>query len=319
MPTADRGRPSFASAFVFLALILGALGGVGCVSAAPKPAAPGFTVLSTTKEKGITQMEVTYPSDSLVVRGFLFLPKKSGRRPCVIFNHGGVSGVSADMKRRSRDLADEGYVVFAPAYRGEGESQGRIEVAGGEVNDVLAAADLLSRHPRVAADRMAVTGSSHGALISVLAAARAPDRFRCVVAACGVMDVVTWYQFLVESKGVQAVSDSLSLAIYGNGPADRPEAFRARQAVGVAGDIRIPMLMQYAKQDTIVPIGQAYLFTSAMTKAGRPAPELKTYEHLGHAFWFWNDPKAHTKEQLEEAEDSWEDFTEFLEHHLKKS
>jgi dipeptidyl aminopeptidase/acylaminoacyl peptidase len=316
MPFAERAKPRLADLFVVI--LASALGWIGCSNAASETnVAPGFTVLGSKKEKGITEMEVSYTSDSLTVRGFLYLPKKGGRRPAVIFNHGGVSGVSVDVKRRSRDLADEGYVVFAPTYRGEGGSQGRIEVAGGEVNDVLSAADLLSRNPRVAPDRMAIAGSSHGALISVLAAARAPDRFRCVVDACGVMDVVTWYQYLVDSKGVQAVSDSLSLAIYGNGPADRPDAFKVRQATRVAADIRIPMLMQYAKQDTIVPLGQAQLFLQAMTKAGNPAPQLLIYEQLGHAFWFWNDPKSHTRDQLEEADKSWDDFTDFLKHHLK--
>ena len=317
MPFAERAKPRLAE--LLLLLVLTTFGS-GCSNASSETnTAPGFTVLGTKKEKGITEMEVSYPSDSLTVRGFLYLPKKGGRRPTVIFNHGGVSGVSADMKRRSRDLADEGYVVFAPTYRGEGGSQGRIEVAAGEVNDVLTAADLLAKNPRVAPDRMAIAGSSHGALIAVLAAARAPNRFRCVVDACGVMDVVTWYQYLIDSKGMQAVSDSLSLAIYGNGPADRPDAFRIRQATRVAGDIRIPMLMQYAKQDTIVPLGQAQIMSQAMVQAGQPAPELRVYEQLGHAFWFWNDPKAHTKEELEEAETSWDDFTEFLEDHLKKS
>ena len=322
---AERARPQFAGrakprlADLFFLILFCAFGWVGCSNASPEANAPGFTVLGTKKEKGISELEVSYPSDSLTVRGFLYLPKKGGHRPTVIFNHGGVSGVSADVKRRARDLADEGYVVFAPTYRGEGGSQGRIEVAGGEVNDVLAAAELLARNPHVDASRMAIAGSSHGALISVLAASRAPDRFRCVVDACGVMDVITWYEFLVQSKGVQAVSDSLSLAIYGNGPADRPDAFRIRQATRVAGDIRIPMLMQYAKQDTIVPLGQAQIMNQAMIQAGHPAPELRIYEQLGHAFWFWNDPKSHTKEQLEEAEKSWKDFTEFLEHHLKKS
>ena len=316
MPFAERAKPRLAD--LFAVIVVCALGWVGCSNAASETnVAPGFTVLGSKKEKGITEMEVSYPSDSLTVRGFLYLPKKGGRRPAVIFNHGGVSGVSVDVKRRSRDLADEGYVVFAPTYRGEGGSQGRIEVAGGEVNDVLTAADLLSRNPRVAPDRMAIAGSSHGALISVLAAARAPDRFRCVVDACGVMDVVTWYQYLVDSKGVQAVSDSLSLAIYGNGPADRPDAFKIRQATRVAADIRIPMLMQYAKQDTIVPLGQAQLFLKAMTEAGNSAPQLLVYEQLGHAFWFWNDPKSHTRDQLQEADKSWDDFTDFLKHHLK--
>ena len=316
MPDADPGPRRISRTLILALAVLGCAGPATTELQAGGSSGPWAEIISTSTHAGITQMEVAYPSDSLLVRGFLTLPKKSGRRPTVLFNHGGVSGVSADMKRRSIDLAKEGYVVFAPAYRGEGGSEGRIEVAAGEVDDVLAAADILSRHPRVRADRMAITGSSHGALISVLAAAREPERFRCVVAACGVMDVVSWYHWLVETKGVESVRDSLSLVVYGNGPEAEPEAFRTRQATRVAGEVKVPILLQYGEADKTVPVSQAHQFLAAATAAGRPAPALRTYPKLGHAFWFWNDTKSHTQDEIEEAEDSWDDFTDFLDEHL---
>jgi len=177
-------------------------------------------VLQSQETDSLIQSEVSYPSGELTVRGFLFVPPGEGAGPAVVFNHGGVSGVSEDMKRRSRDLARLGYVVLAPTYRGEGGSDGVVEVAAGEVDDVLAGAQILARHPRVDPRRIAIAGSSHGALISVLAVAREPKRFGCVAAACGVMDVVSWYHYLVENDF--DVSDSLSVAVYVSGPEYNP-------------------------------------------------------------------------------------------------
>jgi dipeptidyl aminopeptidase/acylaminoacyl peptidase len=305
---------------VILALACsGRSGGRSVVAAAEPGAAPGpggeFTVLGADTIDGIAQIEVSYPSDDLIVRGFLFLPPEPGPLPGIVFNHGGVSGVSEDVKERSRDLAGLGYAVMAPAYRGEGGSEGRVEVAAGEVNDVLAAARLLARHPRVDGWRLAVAGSSHGALISVLAAAREPRLFRCVVEACGVMDVVRWYRYLVEN-GFD-VSDSLSVAVYGRGPEDRPEAFRIRRAVLVAGRIVAPVLIQHGGRDRTVPPEQGRLLEEALLNAGHLHVERREYPELGHAFWFWTDLRYHTEEEVAQAKVAWRDFTQFLQGHLK--
>jgi dipeptidyl aminopeptidase/acylaminoacyl peptidase len=275
-----------------------------------------FVIIDSEVIDGVTQLDVSYPSDDLTVRGFLFLPAGSGRHPAVVFNHGGVSGVSGDMKRRSRNLAELGYVVLAPAYRGEGGSEGVVEVARGEVDDVLAGARVLAGHERVDPARMAVTGSSHGALISILAAAREPETFRCVVEACGVMDVVTWYAYLVENDF--DVSDSLSVAVYGHGPEDKPEAFRIRQAIGVADRIKIPVLIQQGAMDRTVPPEQARMFAETLEGLGHEDVSLKEYPLLGHAFWFWNDLRYHTEEEVAQAELAWDDFTEFLGRHLEE-
>lgn len=277
---------------------------------------PPYAVLSRAPVGGVLQMQVAYRSDGLLVRGFLFLPGGAERHPAVVFNHGGIHGVSDDVKRRARDLARDGYVVFAPAYRGEGGSEGRVEVAAGEVNDVLAAARILARHPAVDSTRIAVAGSSHGALIAVLAAAREPSRFRCLAESCGVMDIVTWYRYLVEN-GFD-VSDSLSVAVYGRGPEDKPRAFASRNALRMADRIRIPVLVQQGEADRIVPPEQARAFVAALRAAGRTEVTLHMYPLLGHAFWFWNDPQLHSPEELAQADSAWADFTGFLSRYLNR-
>lgn len=283
---------------------------------APRQESFGFKVFATRETDGIVEMDVSYPSGDLTVRGFLFFPEGSGRFPAVLFNHGGVSGVSGDMKRRSHDLARLGFVVLAPAYRGEGGSEGVVEVARGEVDDVLAGARLLAGHERVDPTRMAITGSSHGALISVLAVAREPEMFRCVVEACGVMDVVSWYEYLVENDF--DVCDSLSVAVYGHGPEDKPDAFRIRQAIRVADRVRIPVLIQQGAADRTVPPVQARLFAEALVELGHEEVTLLEYPLLGHAFWFWNDLRYHTEEEVAEADVAWNDFTRFLGRHLEE-
>ncbi|MDZ4804606.1 MAG: prolyl oligopeptidase family serine peptidase, partial [Candidatus Eisenbacteria bacterium] len=264
---------------------------------------------------GVSWQEIVYRSDGLRVRGFLFDAGQPGRRPAIVFNHGGVSGVSADMMRRSADMARAGYLVLTPTYRGEGGSEGRIEVAAGEVNDVLAAVAILRGHPRAEAAQVALVGSSHGALISVLAAAR-DGRIRAVAAACGVMDVHSWYRYLVDN-GFD-VSDSLSVAVYGRGPEDRPEAFRSRSAILVADRLNMPVLLQQGMKDRIVPPDQVWRLSAALERAGQNPPRVRTYPLLGHAFWFW-DRSHHSEAEVAETETSWNDLMTFLGEHMAMS
>ncbi len=272
------------------------------------------TVDATRTESGVSIQDITYMSGELRIKAILFDGGAAGPRPGIVFNHGGVSGISKDMVRRSIDLARAGYIVLTPAYRGEGGSDGVIEVAAGEVDDVLAAAELLRHHARVDRRRIALVGSSHGALISVLAAAR-DHRFQAVAAACGVMNADAWYRYLV-ANGFD-VSDSLSVAVYGRGPDDRPEAFRVRRADLVAGKLRSPLLFQQGEKDRIVPVDQVWRMKAALDRAGHRFYEVRTYPLLGHAFWFWDDLRYHTREEIDEADASWRDLTAFLDRHLE--
>ena len=100
--------------------------------------------------------------------------------PVVLFNHGGISGFNENSKQRCREISAEGYAVSASSLRGEDQSEGEIEVALGEVNDVVAGLHWLEHNatiPHADLYRLGLVAFSHGALISLQAAKRA-QRFK---------------------------------------------------------------------------------------------------------------------------------------------
>jgi dipeptidyl aminopeptidase/acylaminoacyl peptidase len=275
---------------------------------------PGFRILDSRQLPEATEHHVSYQSGNLTVRAFIYLADSPEPRPLVVFNHGGINGVSADMKRRSLDLVRAGYTVITPTYRGEGGSQGRVEVAAGEIDDVLVATRLMRNCSQVNSERVGIIGSSHGALISVMAAARQPLLYQCLGASCGVMDQTEWYHWLVANDF--DVSDSLTVAIYGTGPQDKPQAFSKRRAVLQAHNLLDPVLLQYGLSDPIVPVDQGLRMQQAILEGGKAPLVFMTYPLLGHAFWFWNDTTRHSLEDINQADSSWGDLLQFLETHL---
>lgn len=287
-----------------------------CLFAAPA-AASEFEILDRGMVDDVEQAYVRYPSGDLMVTGWLFVNPFSEKdvEPCVIFNHGGVGGVGEGTRKLCRWLAKQGYIVFAPSYRGEDDSEGEIEVAAGEVDDVLAALALLSNHPGIEPGKFALVGSSHGALISVKALARPESHglVRGVVAAYGVMDIYAWYQHLLDNDF--DVTDELSVKVYGHGPEDKPEAFASRHALSLVPDFPadVPIFLVQGEHDRIVPQEQALTMFAALRESGRQIDRCRIYQHGAHGLLYWDDPEKHTVEALRDAENAWHDILGFLE------
>ncbi len=292
-----------------------------------QPSAAVFSDGSLMRQKAInkakTEYEVTYMSDGLKVKGFLYLPTKKyagksttaknvRKSPAIIFAHGGVGGVPSPLKRRARELAARGYVVFAPSYRGEDGSDGEIEVAAGEVNDVLNAAKYVRALPVTDPRRVALIGASHGGIITLLAIQR-DDSFRAAVCAYGVTDTFTWYQYLIDSG--HDVTDPLSRKVYGDGPSDKPAAFRNRAPALDAGLVRTPLLLIYGEKDITVPPSQGREMSNALKSAARPH-EFFIVPSVGHGFLFFLDPSKHTAEEMKNASDAWRKVVSFVDAHI---
>jgi dipeptidyl aminopeptidase/acylaminoacyl peptidase len=279
------------------------------------PVEEGFSLLSHAMTDSVEEAYLGYASDELRVTGYLFIAPYSQLEvePCLIFNHGGVNGVSEAVKAKCRWLAKQGFLVFAPSYRGEAGSQGRVEVAEGEVDDVLAAMKLLETHPGVDPGKFVMLGTSHGALISVKVAARPLGKklLHGVVAAYGVMDIYSWYQYLLDN-GFDT-SDSLSVRVYGTGPQDKPEAFAKRQALSLIDQLGpAPIMLVQGGKDRIVPQDQARTMKAALDKAGRTQDLLRVYPEGAHGFLFWDDPALHSQEELAASEKAWREILHFL-------
>jgi dipeptidyl aminopeptidase/acylaminoacyl peptidase len=121
--------------------------------------------------------EVEYPSGDLRLKAWVNRPAEAGhKRPAVLLLHGGFA-FDVDDWAVSQPFRDAGFVVLAPMLRAENGQPGAFTLFYDELDDVLAAAESLSRQPDVDAGRLYVAGSSAGGTLALLAA-EASRRFR---------------------------------------------------------------------------------------------------------------------------------------------
>jgi dipeptidyl aminopeptidase/acylaminoacyl peptidase len=259
-------------------------------------------------------------SDRILVKGLLFSPfvrqGSTAKMPIVVFCHDGISGISREHRLASARLARSGLIVFAPSYRGEDGSEGIVEVAKGEVDDVLAAVPLLQQLKHADAKQVALAGASHGALIAALAAARSQD-VRAAVLAYGVMDIYRWWDYLKLAHKLGG--DRVTARTYGDGPEQRPLSFRMRNALGVVDHIRCPVLLLQGGKDDIVPAEQAREMKRAMDSAGKSC-QLQLYPDCLHGFLVYAPYLSHgvTAAERRQTESAWSLMLAFLHRSLKQ-
>ena len=266
----------------------------------------GFS--SGSSQTGIREERITYLSGKLKITARVWFPSGTETVPAVLYNHGGITGLSSGTVKRCRELAQAGFIVFASSYRGEEGSDGRVEVGKGEVDDVLAGMNWLKTQARVDPKRIAMMGTSHGAMIGLLSAARTRE-LRALVFAYGVSDIYKWYQYLVDSN--QLANDQLTKDTYGSGPQDRPQSFAIRNGLNYLPQLpgTMPTLILQGEKDTTVPLEQAQFLFDGLQKLKRPVT-LKTYPNSGHGFINTRDSLKGI--QFKESLAAWKTALEFL-------
>ncbi len=137
-------------------------------------APPGVRAEST-----FTVETLSVPSDGVLIRGWLYLPRQpaNGRHPAIVLTNGGGDG-----SRAIRSLSDWiapvlahcGIAALVHDKRGTGESGGRfVETTYDDyVTDAGNLAEYLARHPRINPRLIGVLGGSEGGRVAVLAASR---------------------------------------------------------------------------------------------------------------------------------------------------
>ena len=134
---------------------------------------------------------ITYLSDGLKIKGLMAKPKKAGSYPCIIYNRGGNrefgSLKAAHGALSLGRLANEGYVVIASQYRGNGGSEGREEFGGADVNDVVILTEVLKEVEHADAERIGMYGWSRGGMMTYIALTKT-DKIRAAVVGGAVAD-----------------------------------------------------------------------------------------------------------------------------------
>lgn len=179
--------------------------------------------------------EIDYTSGDLRLKAWVSGPPPGGgRRPAVLFLHGGFA-FGADDWEQTQPYRDAGFVVMTPMLRGENGLPGSYSMFYNEVEDVLAAADTLGQLPYVDANRLFVAGHSVGGTLTLLAAMTS-DRFRAAASFSGSPDQVSW---------ARGQSDKVPFD-----PADQRE-YRMRSPLAFARSFRCPTRLYYGSQEFI--------------------------------------------------------------------
>lgn len=128
---------------------------------------------------------MTYLSGDLKIKGYIAYPKDNSKQyPCIIWCRGGAGNKGAIDTFTARgiygQLASWGYCVFASQYRGNAGSEGRDEVGGKDVNDILNLISLADEIPQADKSLWGIEGWSRGGMMAFLTLRNNQD-FKCAV------------------------------------------------------------------------------------------------------------------------------------------
>ncbi|MFL9841497.1 S9 family peptidase [Sphingomonas sp. ST-64] len=219
--------------------------------------------------------------DGLEIAAVLTLPKdRSGKLPLIVMPHGGpFARDSESWDWWTQFLADRGYAVIQPNYRGSsgfgtafarrGEGQWGLAMQD-DLNDaVTELAKLGIADPK----RVCMVGASYGGYAAVRAAQRDGTRYRCAISYAGVSDLNRMMKHSRNYLHSGARSDWLreqAPDLKGVSPLNFPEEFS------------IPVLLVHGDKDVVVPPVQSRLLAERLQKAGKDVTYIRQPEADHH-------------------------------------
>lgn len=217
--------------------------------------------------------EITYLSDGLRVKGLLAEPVADGQYEGIIYLRGGMQHVGMVRPARIAQFADQGFIVFAPYYRGNRGGEGRDQFAGDDRMDAVYAVDVLKQQTKAIPHRIHLFAFSRGGIMAMWTAILRDDVVSAVTWA-GVSDIVFTYK---ERKDMRRMMKR----VIGGTPNNRLTAYRERTALHRVNAISIPYLIIHGMQDQHVSFRQALLLEEALRGANVPV-ETWYFPHYTH-------------------------------------
>lgn len=203
---------------------------------------------------------VTYFSGGLQVKGLLAVPKEKGSFPGFLYLRGGIKGVGQVRPGRIVQFASEGFVVFAPFYRGNEGGEGDEDFAGEDRQDAFAAYQLLKNHEKV--DAVHIFGFSRGGVMALLTAIEFPDAASLVTWG-GVSDMVLTYEERIDLRRMMK-------RVIGGTPSKYPERYKFRTPLHDLEKIKSPVLIIHGVKDEHVSVEHAYRLEKRLKELGKP-------------------------------------------------
>jgi len=200
--------------------------------------------------------EITYLSDGLKVKGLMAEPITEGTYEGIIYLRGGMQHIGMVRPARIAQFASQGFVVFAPYYRGNRGGEGRDEFAGADRQDAVNAVDVLKQNPNTNVEKIHLFAFSRGGIMALWTAILRDD-ITSVVTWSGVSDIVFTYK---ERKDMRRMMKR----VIGGTPNNMPDEYRNRTALFRVDEIDSPILIIHGMIDENVSFQQAVLLENAL-------------------------------------------------------
>lgn len=204
---------------------------------------------------------IRWENDGLQHCGILTYPvnyEKGKKYPLVLVVHGGPNAASVEaFSRFSQILANEGYFVFEPNYRGSDNLGSEYKLAivqdagAGPGRDVMAGLEKLKATGMIDNDKIGVSGWSYGGYMTVWLAGHYGG-WKATVAGAAVTDWVDQYTI---SDGNVGRAGAIGGSPY---VGDNMKKYIAQSPITEAKNIKAPTLILANTGDPRVPITQSY-------------------------------------------------------------
>jgi dipeptidyl aminopeptidase/acylaminoacyl peptidase len=207
----------------------------------------------------VSLSEIIYWSEGLRVKGLLAKPKKEGKYEALLYLRGGLQSIGMVRPARIAQFASQGFVVFAPYYRGNRGGEGRDEMAGEDRLDAINSVDILKKIADV--KEVHLFGFSRGGLMALWTAILRDD-IKSVVTWAGVSSVTSMYMERVDMRRTLK-------RIIGGSPNKEQAKFDERTPLFKANMINAPVLIIHGTEDENVSINQAYDLEQKLIKENK--------------------------------------------------
>jgi dipeptidyl aminopeptidase/acylaminoacyl peptidase len=252
---------------------------------------------------------VHYPTKDgkWTISAFVYVPynlPRNGQHPAIVYVHGGPTAQTVNsFNRFVQYMANQGYIVIAPNYRGstgygkEFQQANLFDMGGGDLQDVLGAAEWIKQTGYVDPKKLILMGGSYGGYMTMMGVTKAPE-----IWAAGV-PIVPFVNWVTEIQNEDPVLQQSDLATMGD-PEKNKALYEDRSPIHFVDRIKAPLYLLAGGNDPRCPKSEAQQVVDAVKKRGGVV-EYKVYENEGHGF-------AKVENQI----DAYRRVSEFLKAHV---
>jgi dipeptidyl aminopeptidase/acylaminoacyl peptidase len=231
---------------------------------------------------------VHYPSKDgkWTISAFVYVPynlPRNGEHPAIVYVHGGPMAQTMNtFSRFVQYMANQGYLVIAPNYRGstgygkEFRQANLFDMGGGDFQDVLAAADWIQQTGYVDPKKLILMGGSYGGYMTMMGVTKAPEMW---AAGVPIVPFVNWFTEIQNEDPVLQQSD---LATMGDLVKNKA-LYEDRSPINFVNQIKAPLYLLAGGNDPRCPKEESQQVVDAVKKRGGVV-EYKVYENEGHGF-----------------------------------